>query len=92
MDPAKRPNMHTDASDSELEENATCYLQILLADHVCGFGGARALTDMDVWGYSFRLGSARAWFETDASDAIAFLRSHGLMDASAKPTFRIRTC
>ncbi len=28
---------------------------------------------MDAWGYSFRLGSTRAWFEGDAQDARAWL-------------------
>ena len=30
---------------------------------------------MDAWGYTFRLGSARAWFENDADDAFAHLAS-----------------
>jgi hypothetical protein len=34
---------------------------------------------MDAWGYSFRLGSARAWFEQDAEDARAFLEARGLL-------------
>lgn len=71
--PARRPGIHTDASDCELEEYATCYLQIVLSDALPGFGRGRALADMDAWGYSFRLGSARAWFEGDAEDARAFL-------------------
>jgi hypothetical protein len=37
------------------------------------------MTDMDAWGYSFRLGSARAWFERDADDARTFLRERGLL-------------
>lgn len=72
-DPTRRASIHTDASDSLAEEDATCYLQVLLADELPGFGRARALADMDAWGYSFRLGSARAWFERDAEDARAFL-------------------
>lgn len=75
VDPARRATIHTDASDSNEEEDATCYLQILLADTLPGFGRARALADMDAWGYSFRLGSAQAWFEQDAEDARAFLES-----------------
>lgn len=71
--PERRSKIHTDASDSVPEENATCYLQLLLADLVPGFGFERACADMDAWGYSFRLGSARAWFEQDAEDARAFL-------------------
>ena len=74
----RRQAVHTDASDSVPEENATCYLQLLLADRLHGFGFARACADMDLWGYSFRLGSARAWFERDAEDAIAFLAERGL--------------
>jgi hypothetical protein len=51
----------------------------VLADELPGFGRARQLADMDAWGYSFRLGSARAWFEHDAADAQAFLRARGLL-------------
>jgi hypothetical protein len=78
-DPARRAAIHTDASDSLEEEDATCYLQIVLADALPGFGRERALADMDAWGYSFRLGSARAWFEQDAADACAFLQARGLL-------------
>lgn len=73
--PELRARVHTDASDSQFEEDATCYLQLLLADELHGFGIARAFADMDAWGYTFRLGSARAWFEHDAEDAAAFLQA-----------------
>jgi len=79
LDPAQRAAVHTDASDSQIEEDATCYLQIVLADALPGFGRERALADMDAWGYTFRLGSARAWFERDAEDAHAFLIERGLL-------------
>jgi hypothetical protein len=36
---------------------------------------------MDEWGYSFRLGSTRAWFEQDAEDARLWLLDHGIVDA-----------
>lgn len=72
--PPLRMRIHTDASDSQFEEDATCYLQLLLADEIPGFGIARAFADMDAWGYTFRLGSARAWFEQDAEDAADHLR------------------
>lgn len=91
MDPVKRPAVHTDASDSQLEENATCYLQLLLADHIEGFGRARAFIDMDAWGYSFRLGSAQAWFAEDAGDAQAFLLQHGLIDIEERVLFCVRS-
>jgi hypothetical protein len=78
-DPARRASIHTDASDSLEEEDATCYLQIVLADGIPGFGRTRAFADMDAWGYSFRLGSSRAWFEQDADDARAFLEQRGLL-------------
>lgn len=78
-DPARRAVIHTNASDSQEEEDATCYLQIVLADDVPGFGRERAFADMDAWGYSFRLGSARAWFEHDAEDARAFLVARKLL-------------
>jgi hypothetical protein len=91
MDPEKREHLHTDASDSIVEENACCYLQILLADQLVGFGQERAWADMDAWGYSFRLGSARRWFEHDAADAIEFLLRHGLIDEAREPRLLIRT-
>lgn len=78
MPPERRARVHTDATDSVDEENAACYLQIVLADRIPGFGRDRALADMDAWGYTFRLGSARAWFERDAEDARAFLVARGL--------------
>jgi hypothetical protein len=81
----RRATIHTDASDSQAEEDATCYLQIILADELPGAGGARQMRDMDAWGYTFRLGSARAWFEHDAEDARAWLAARELPTASAKP-------
>jgi len=36
------------------------------------------MEDMDRWGYTYRLGSTRAWFEQDAPEAQAFLRERGL--------------
>jgi hypothetical protein len=78
MPAERRHNVHTDASDCQQEEDATCALQILLADSLPGVGRERLMADMDAWGYSFRLGSARAWFEADAEDALAFLAARGL--------------
>ena len=74
----RRPDVHTDATDSIEEEDATCYLQIVLADRLPGVGRERLMADMDAWGYSFRLGSTRAWFEHDAGDARDFLVARGL--------------
>lgn len=88
--PARRASIHTDASDSLEEEDATCYLQIVLADALPGFGRDRALSDMDAWGYSFRLGSARAWFERDAEDARAFLERRGLLPSQKQALNRSR--
>ena len=88
--PERRASVHTDAADTEDEEGATCYLQILLADDIAGFGRDRALADMDAWGYSFRLGSARAWFEQDAEDARAWLQAEDLIDAEQVCRYRVR--
>ena len=78
LPPERRAKVHTDATDSVPEEDATCCLQIILADALPGVGRERLMADMDAWGYTFRLGSARAWFEQDAEDARAWLRGHGL--------------
>ncbi len=82
MPAERRATIHTNASESVAEEDATCVLQILLADELPGVGSAQLMDDMDAWGYTFRLGSARAWFERDAEDAFAFLIEHGLIDTS----------
>ena len=82
LSPDRRAAVHTDATDSIEEEDATCYLQILLADALPGVGRARLMADMDAWGYSFRLGSARAWFERDAAEAHALLVARGLLPRS----------
>lgn len=77
----KRAAVHTDATDSVDEEDATCYLQILLAEQLPGVGSARLMTDMDTWGYTYRLGSTRAWFEQDAENARSWLSARGLLPA-----------
>ncbi len=77
--PEKRAGIHTNASDSQAEEDAACYLQIVLADALPGVGRERLCADMDRWGYTFRLGSARAWFECDAEDARGWLIERGLL-------------
>lgn len=80
MSPERRAGLERDAGGDDLEESAVCYLQILLADELREMGVDRAFADMDAWGYSFRLGSTRAWFENDAEDARAWLRKHGVTD------------
>ena len=66
MSPERRVGLDRDAGGDDAEENAVCYLQVLLAEQLRGCDRASAWRDMDEWGYSFRLGSARAWFEQDA--------------------------
>ncbi|WP_386066773.1 hypothetical protein ACFJIW_20000 [Tahibacter sp. UC22_41] len=80
--PERRAAVHTDATDSVAEEDATCYLQIVLAARLPGVGSDRLMRDMDTWGYTYRLGSTRAWFEHDAEDARAWLGERGLLPAA----------
>lgn len=81
LPPERRALVHTDATDSVPEEDATCYLQIVLAGQLPGVGSAQLMADMDAWGYTYRLGSTRAWFEQDAEDAKAWLVERGLLTA-----------
>jgi hypothetical protein len=91
MDEARRAQLERDAGGDYAEENAVCYLQILLAGELPGCGRERMCADMDAWGYTFRLGSARAWFERDADDARQWLIMHGLITSCRSLTWRIRT-
>ncbi len=84
LPPERRAQVHTDATDSVPEEDATCYLQIVLADELPGVGRARLMADMDAWGYSYRLGSTRAWFEQDAENARRWLVERGLLTHDGK--------
>lgn len=86
----RRAAVHTDATDSVEEEDATCYLQIVLADALPGVGRERLMADMDTWGYTFRLGSARAWFEQDAEDARAWLVARNLLVPASPPREAVR--
>ncbi|MEW9571094.1 hypothetical protein ABQJ54_04975 [Rhodanobacter sp. Si-c] len=79
LPPERRAAVHTDATDSIEEEDAACYLQIVLADALPGVGRMRLMADMDAWGYSFRLGSTRAWFEQDAENARRWLIERSLL-------------
>jgi hypothetical protein len=79
MDSTRRDALHTNAGGTDTEENAVCYLQVLLADELPGYSREKMFADMDAWGYNFILGSARAWFERDADDAIAWLQARGLL-------------
>jgi hypothetical protein len=90
MSPSQRRQLDTDAGGDDLEECAVCYLQVLCADAVPQLGAARMLADMDAWGYSFRLGSARRWFHEDADDARRWLEREGLIDSEQRPTWRLR--
>jgi hypothetical protein len=86
MTPERRSGLDRDAGGDDLEESAVCYLQVLLAGELRGVGVERAFADMDAWGYSFRLGSTRAWFESDAEDARRWLRQHGVTDGDDRLT------
>jgi hypothetical protein len=90
MTPERRVGLDRDAGGDDPEENGVCYLQILLADQLPGVGRERLLADMDAWGYSFRLGSARAWFERDSEDARIWLLACGVIDGENRPTGSLR--
>ena len=48
------------------------------------------MRDMDDWGYTFRLGSAKRWFQEDAEDARQWLLEQQLIDARNLPTWKLR--
>ncbi len=91
MDGQRRAGLDTDAGGTSLEECGVCYLQIRLAEHLPGVGADRLMADMDAWGYSFRLGTTRAWHDSDAEDAVAWLQRHHLLDTEHRPTWQLRS-
>jgi hypothetical protein len=90
MSADRRRGLDRDAGGTELEEAAVCYLQILLAAELPAVGGGRLMADMDAWGYSFRLGSTRAWFEADAEDARQWLLREQILRDSGRPSGALR--
>ena len=84
LSPQRRATLHTDAGGTDVEENGVCYLQILLADQLPFMDSAQMMRDMDTWGYSFREGLAKIWFESDAEDALEWLINHQILDANKK--------
>ena len=90
MTPERRAGLDTDAGGDDAEESAVCYLQLILSELLPNVGHARMCRDMDEWGYSFRLGSAAAWFADDAEDARGWLVRHGLLDPQGGVTYACR--
>ena len=90
LSPDRRLDLDTNAGSDDAEENAVCYLQVLIAGHLEGLGRARLFEDMDAWGYSFRLGSSRAWFDGDSDDARQWLLDHDLIDQQQQPKWQLR--
>jgi hypothetical protein len=87
----RRSHLATDAGGDFDEENAVCYLQICLADQLPCVGADRLMADMDAWGYTFRLGSTRAWFEGDTDAERAWLTTHGILDGAGRLSYGVRT-
>ncbi|MGV6827466.1 MAG: hypothetical protein ACWA5Q_10865 [bacterium] len=90
MDGDRRSALHTDAAGDYDEENAVCYLQVLLAGLLPDYSREQMFADMDSWGYSFRLGSSKTWFEEDADDARQWLLNNQLIDDQQHVTFSLR--
>lgn len=89
MSAARRRRLDRDAGGDDAEEEAVCYLQVLLADEL-RVQRSTTFADMDTWGYSFRLGTAAAWFAGDAAEARSWLRRHDIIDTDAALTGRLR--
>lgn len=90
MDNTRRRQLDTNAGGDYDEENAVCYLQLLLSQFLDGYNLKQQLSDMDSWGYSFRLGSAKRWFEEDADDAKQWLIDKNLIDSHKTPLWQLR--
>jgi len=90
MTAPRRAGLNRDAGGDDAEESAVCYLQILMADALAGITREQMYQDMNRWGYSFRLGCTRAWFEQDAADARSWLLERALIDHGQRLTGALR--
>jgi hypothetical protein len=90
MDSLRRQQLNTNAAGDYDEENAVCYLQILLVNYLPFMSQQQMMNDMDDWGYTFRLGSAQRWFYEDAKEAQAWLYHYHLIDQKNHPTWQLR--
>lgn len=91
MAPERRDKLHTNAGGDYDEENGVCYLSLLLSNYIDGFGIDRMFSDMDEWGYTFRLGSSKAWFEEDAKEVFDWLLSHNIISKDGDPDWKLRS-
>lgn len=87
----QRDSTDIDAGGTAAEENATCYLQILLADWLENIDRHQLMHDMDAWGYSFRLGSTARWFSSDSEDAHAWLLTNNIINDQNQPTWELHS-
>lgn len=90
MPPSGRKQAEIDAGGSAQEENACCYLQLLLSDFIPGFSKNIHLHDMNSWGYNFRLGSSSRWFYADTDDERQWLMRHDIINEDDQPTWNLR--
>ena len=86
----RRESLHTNAGGTQDEENAVCYLQLLLCNEINTISAERMMEDMDSWGYNFMLGSCQAWFEQDAEESKQWLLNHQLISQDNKATYSLR--
>jgi len=89
MDAERRQKLHTDTGGDYDEENAVCYLQIVLADYLTGVNSNTLCQNMDSWGYTFRLGSAKKWFANDAQEPLQWLLTKNVLTADHTPTWNL---
>ena len=90
MPATERTKDLVDAAGSAAEENACCFLQIILAEFIDGYDQSRLFQDMDAWGYSFRLGSAIRWYTEDAEDTREWLIEKHILLANNQPSWQLR--
>jgi hypothetical protein len=89
MESDRRVRLASDANGDFIEENCVLFLQIILAKQL-GLSENDICQDMDSWGYSFRLGSALAWYKNDANECMEQLITWGILDHNRLPTYLMR--
>ena len=90
MTPEPRKRLFRDAGGGDAEENAVCYLQVLLSEQLPCISKARLFRDMDTWGYSWHASTRAVLVARDhrAGNGDGYRHHHGRLHDGGRSRWR----